>query len=144
MPPNKNQLTATPPWAATPASGDGDASVHTSANCVASQAPILLQTAKMFVKDANESDTSAALEVRAILDPGSQRSYVKTEVQSTLKLEKTRTESQVFKTFGADIGTHETCDVVDIGIKTRYGGLLKVSVVVVPHICNPITMQPNL
>ena len=90
--------------------------MHTSTNCVISQAPILLQTAKIVVMDADESDTSAALEVRVILDPGSQKSYVKTEIQRALKLEKTRTELLVIKTFGAEVGTHQTCDVVDIGI----------------------------
>ena len=44
---------------------------------------------------------------------------MKTEVQSALK---SRTESLVIKTFGAEVGNHQTCDVVDIGIKTRDEG----------------------
>ena len=65
---------------------------NTSTLCLSSQSPVLLQTAKVLVADANSSNPATTMEVRAVLDPGSQRSYVSTEVQSSLNLKKTRTD----------------------------------------------------
>ena len=84
--------------------------------CISSQTPVLLQTAKVLVMDAKSPNPATAMEVRAVLDPGSQRSYVSTEVRGSLRLKKTRTESLVIKTFGNETGTHRTCDVVNLGL----------------------------
>ena len=51
------------------------------ASIVSSQTLILLQTARMFVSDANNPDPAAIVEVRAILDPGIQHSYISGDVQ---------------------------------------------------------------
>ena len=92
--------------------------------------------------DAKSPNPATAMEVRAVLDPGNQRSYVSTEVRGSLRLKKTRTESLVIKTFGNETGTHRTCDVVNLGLRTLDGGMLQLSTVVVPHICNPMSIQP--
>ena len=63
-------------------------------------------------------------------------------MQGHIRLKKTRTESLVIKTFGNETGTHRTCDVVNLGLRTLDGGMLQLSTVVVPHICNPMSIQP--
>ena len=48
----------------------------------------------------------------------------------------------VIKTFGSDKGHHRACDIVELKLLTRDGGLLTLSAVVVPHICDPVQTQP--
>ena len=48
--------------------------------------------------DVKSPNPTTAMEVRAVLDPGSQRSYISTGVQGSLRLKKTHTESLVIKT----------------------------------------------
>ena len=38
--------------------------------------------------------------------------------------------------------TKRTCDVVELGVVTKNGEPLTVSAVVIPHICDPVRMQP--
>lgn len=114
----------------------------TSAMYVNSHTPILLQTAKVVVCDATHLEPTSSLEVRAILDPGSQRSYVTTHVREKLSLRRIRSESMIIKTFGSDKEDKRTCDVVELGILTKLGTPQRLTVVVVPHICDPVHAQP--
>ena len=82
------------------------------------------------------------MEVRAILDPGSQTSYVTTRLREKLSLRRMRSECMIIKTFGSDKEDRKTCDVVELGILTRSGTPQRLSVVVVPHICDPVHTQP--
>ena len=50
--------------------------------------PILLQTARAKVRNAEQRNHGPTVEVRAILDTGSQRSYVTTRVQRALRAGK--------------------------------------------------------
>ena len=109
---------------------------------VNSHTPILLQTAKAVVCDATRSGPAPTLEVRAILDLGSQRSYISARVRRALDLRKVRSESMIIKTFGSNQGERRTCDVVESKIMTRVGEPLTLSVVVVPHICDPVHTKP--
>ena len=108
-------------------------------NC---QTPILLQTARAIVCDASQEEPAPKLEVRAILDLGSQRSYVTTRVREALKLRKVRSESMIIKTFGSDKGDHRACDIVELKMLTKDYDSLTISTIVVPHICDPVQMQP--
>ena len=74
---------------------------------------------------------------RAILDLGSQRSYITAKVQEALNLRKVRSESMIIKTFRSDNGDHRACDIMELKMSTKNGGSLTISTVVVLHICDP-------
>ena len=46
------------------------------------------------------------------------------------------------KTSGSSEGHDATCEAVDLGLVTRDGEALKLTALVVPFICNPLTSQP--
>lgn len=112
----------------------------TQSLCVSSHTPILLQTAKAVVCDVFRGGPQ--LEVRALLDSGSQRSYVTTQVNEALNARKLRSERMVIKTFGAGQGTSVVYDFVELIVTTRDGEALTLPMVVVPHICDPVRTQP--
>ena len=114
----------------------------TSSMYVNSHTPVLLQTAKVTVRDAAQQGTTPTMEVRAILDTGSQRSYATTRVQEVLGAKKMYSEAMIIKTFGAERGERRVCDVIQLKIDTRSGNPLVLPMVVVPHICDPICVQP--
>ena len=76
----------------------------TSSMYVNSHTPVLLQTAKATVGDAAQQGTTPTMEVRVILDTGSQRSYATTRVQEVLGAEKMYSETMIINTFGAERG----------------------------------------
>ena len=80
-------------------------------------ATILLQTAKVVVKNGD----SLAREARAILDLGSQRSYVTASLRQTLKLKVIRSEALVIKGFGSERAVSSQCDIVEVRIAIRAG-----------------------
>ena len=114
----------------------------TSSMCVNCHTPILLQTAKAVVCDASQPEPAPALEVRAILDAGSQKSYVTIRVQETLHVKRSHSESMIIKTFGSGQGERRICDIVQLKIATNDGDPLILSAVAVPHICDPVRVQP--
>jgi hypothetical protein len=107
------------------------------AMCLSPHIPVLLQTAKMVIDDASRGPVTT-MEVRAILDTGSQRSYVKNDVREALNLKHLRSESLVIKAFGTDREDTRLCEVQI----TKDGESFILSVVVVPHICDPVRAQP--
>ena len=64
-----------------PPPGTPHVTTTTSSVCVNSHTPVLLQTAKATVCYATQPDVAPRVEVRALLDTGSQRSYVTTRLQ---------------------------------------------------------------
>ena len=125
-----------------PTSNTGSMNVATSASLhVNCRTPILSQTARAVVCDASLEEPAPRLEVRAIFDLGSQRSYVTTRVCEALSLRKVRSESMIIKMFGSDKGHLRACDIVQLKISTKNGGSLTVSTIVVPHICDPVQTQ---
>ena len=101
--------------------------------------PILLQTAKAIVCDASVEGTAPNLKVKAILDLGSQRSYVTARVREALKLRKLRSEFMIIKTFGSDKGDHRACDIVELRIMMKNGDSFTVPTI---DICDPVQTQP--
>ena len=120
--------------------GGDNSAVPTTTCYVGSQTPILLQTAKLRLVNPNgeNPETSA----RAILDSGSQRTYVTSNVRERLKLPAIATETIQIKTFGNSESYDKTCDVVNFGVRIRSGETLEIAALVVPLICNPLTSQP--
>ena len=110
---------------------------------VDSQTPILLQTAKLQLYNWNEPWNSASsVRARAILDSGSQRTYISSRLRDQLQLPIRRTESLKIKTFGSTESQDQQYEVVELGLKLKNGDNLKLVALVVPFICNPLTAQP--
>ena len=90
--------------------------------------------------NGENSETSA----RAILDSGSQRTYITSHVRERLKLPAIATETIQIKTltFGNSESYDKTCDVVSFGVRVKSGETLEIAALVVPLICSPLTSQP--
>ena len=106
---------------------------------VGSHTPILLQTAKVTVCGTSPGST---LEVRAILDPGSQRSYVMTQARELLQLKRVRSEIMSIRPFGSTTGDQQVRDVVKLKILMKNSDPLILAAVVVPHSCDAIHVPP--
>ena len=77
----------------------------------------------MVIDDASQGPV-LTMEIRAILDTGRQRSYVKSDVQDTINLKYLRSESLIIETFGID---REDPSVVELQITTQEGETLVLS-----------------
>ena len=73
---------------------------------------ILLQTA--FVVAKNPQDPSRKVNLRVILDSGSQRSYISEKARNTLDLASKKRENMVIKVFGSTEGKETSCDIVAV------------------------------
>lgn len=89
------------------------------------------------------SESEGYREVRAVLDSGSQRTYLAERVARELHLTARRTEKLRIKTFGETEGTDKTCQVVDLAIQTCSREALRMEALVVPFICDPLSHQPT-
>ncbi len=112
----------------------------TSSLYAGTRTPILLQTAQLQLFNPNSGRPRAV--ARAIMDSGSQRSYITCSLRNELNLPTLKTESLQIKTFGSKESYDSMCDVVQLGLDTRDHGTLKIKALVVPFICNPLTSQP--
>ena len=121
----------------------GGAYRPTNVAYVDSQTPILLQTARLQLYSlSNTTSPPTCVEARAVMDSGSQRTYVSSRLRASLQLPTKRTESLHIKTFGSTEGQDATCEAVDLGLITKDGEVLKMTALVVPSICNPLVSQP--
>lgn len=107
-----------------------------------SHTPILLQTAKVVVRDAARPQAGPQLEVRAILDSGSQRSYVTARVCDALEAKTSRSERMVIKTFGSAHENSSVYNIVEVMLTATDGEALILPMVVVLHICDPVRTPP--
>ena len=147
--PRKNETTTDPPAASlgpvTEGTSQASGDIHrpTNVTYVDSQTPILLQTARLQLYSPNgKMPPPICIVARAIMDSGSQRTYVTSRLRESLHLPTKRTESLHIKTFGSTEGHDAICEVVDLGLITKGGEKLKLTALVVPFICNPLTSQP--
>ena len=107
---------------------------------VSTRTPVLLQTARAIVY---RPDSPTFTEItRVILDGGSQRSYITGRLREALTLPTQSSESLVIKMFGSEGGRAQTCDVVNLGVRTRDGAHVDLKLLVVPLICEPLSGQP--
>ena len=106
---------------------------------VSTRTPVLLQTARAQVFQPDKP--SNTMDVRIILDSGSQRSYVENRVRETLELPTEQVETIVIKTF-ASKERIQVCDVIKLAIKTKDGTNLVLPFLAVPTICEPLSGQP--
>lgn len=101
---------------------------------------VLLQTARAFVY--NPYLPQSPLEVRVLLDGGSQRSYVTTRVKNALSLTSEGEQCMSIITFGSDKRDRKFCEVVRMGMRMKDGQSQELMLFAVPLICKPLSGQP--
>ena len=112
----------------------------TSTLLVNTRGPVLLQTARL--KLSNPENPERVIEVRAILDTGSQQSYVTDKVKNALSLRCHEKRMMSLMTFGASDKRAQTYDVVRIGVTTKDSQTQEMEFLCTPLICRPLTTQP--
>ena len=112
----------------------------TSAMYAGANPGVLLQTAKVQV--CNPDRLGSPVNVRVILDSGSQRSYITRRTSDTLSLDLSHKQKMLIKTFGAEKEEERDCEIVKVAMKTVDGAFLELSLFTVPLICEPLTHQP--
>ena len=114
---------------------------HPSASLlVGAKGAILLQTASVQVCDPERPERS--MNVRAILDTGSQQSYASQHVKDTLLLKPRRKHVLSMMTFGSNDLKTCACDVIRVDLTTRDGMGQELELFTVPLVCHPLTAQP--
>ena len=101
---------------------------------------VLLQTARTYAH--NPGNPWQSMEVRILLDSGSQRSYITEQAQRQLSLLPEREQRLSIATFGATREEPKTCPVVNVELKLKDNNTIRVSLFVVPKICQPLIGQP--
>ena len=101
---------------------------------------VLLQTAHTYVY--SPISTQSMVEVRVLMDGGSQRSYVTNSVKKALSLPTVKQQKMLIKIFGSEQEDEQVCDIVRIGIQTIDGNNLELPFFSVPLICEPLSHQP--
>eukprot|EP00112_Aurelia_sp_Birch-Aquarium-sp1_P014174 Seg3041.3 transcript_id=Seg3041.3/GoldUCD/mRNA.D3Y31 product="hypothetical protein" protein_id=Seg3041.3/GoldUCD/D3Y31 len=107
---------------------------------VGTKTSVLLQTAKGYISSATNPEKVAV--ARLILDSGSKHSYISENLRAALNLQTVGQETLTIKVFGEEIGTLQTCDVVQFCVRSPYNGLnVYVTAYVVPVLCAPLSDQ---
>ena len=111
--PNVNPVTPNPPAQDPPAQNPQSQTVTTSScNKIPNNQTVLLQTARAISISAY-----GTVPIRALLDNGSQLSYITTTLQSKLRLEPIRREKLHLNTFGSNTFATKACDVVRLSLQ---------------------------
>ena len=113
--------------------------VTTPALCNSSNTIVLLQTAT--TKVSNPLDPSRAQNVRIVLDCGSQKSYLAKRVSDNLQLPVNDRQKLSIAAFGSNKRSPKWLDIVQVSVHTKDGSNKEIELYVVPHICDPLTMQ---
>ena len=112
----------------------------TTALCTGEVKTVLLQTAR--VRIYNPSSPQSAVELRILLDSGSQRSYITERAQRLLQL---RAEGELrlsIAAFGSAREDPKVCAIVKVGMEMKGHPHLYPSLLVVPMICEPLIGHP--
>ena len=123
-----------PPFTATPTSNN---------LCTDGRVAVLLQTARASIY--NPAHPQRSIEVRVLLDSGSQRSYISERAMGQLALQPTGEQQLCIATFGSSREEPKVCQVVTIGMVGKdccHGTGMQLSLYVVPMICEPLVSQP--
>lgn len=106
---------------------------------VSANKTVLLQTALTTIYNPNQP--TATRRVRAVLDLGSQRSYISQRAAKSLHLQPEEVRKMAVFTFGSTEKTIKNCEFVQATLKTldREMGL---TLLTSPIICEPLTEQP--
>ena len=100
----------------------------------------MLQTAQAEAHKPDAPEISA--QVRVILDSGSQRSYITTELKDKLNIPTLKSEPLMIKTFNSQSESIQVCDVVQLCVSNKEGNLaVKLNAYCIPTICAPLANQ---
>lgn len=88
------------------------------------------------------NDPGHGMNIRLMLDGGSQRSYITHRVKQALGLQPERVEEVQIKTFGSDSTTLQTVEMTRVAISLKTGNPVHVLFSTVPFICEPLSCQP--
>ena len=93
-----------------------------------------------LLKTAIATITMADSEAEAniLFDEGSQRSFLTQDLADLLLLQSHTTENICLSSFGAKRPLNKRMEVASINMKTRTGGLIPISVLIVPTIATPL------
>ena len=100
---------------------------------------VFLQTAHAVLH--NPANPRVSLEVRLLLDSGSQKSYISDRARDLLRLDTIEEQSLSIATFGSFRGNTKVCPIVNVGMYLRGYPSMPVSLHVVPMICEPLVGQ---
>ena len=112
----------------------------TSCVCADPRKAVLLQTARAHL--SNPQNPHHSIEARILMDSGSQRSYISERVRAQLSLLPEGEQYLLIATFGKRHEEPRSCPIVRVGMKLKDGATLKMSLLVVPMICEPLVKQP--
>ena len=113
----------------------------TSSNlCSDNLRAVFLQTARAVIH--NPSNSHVSLEVRLLLDSGSQKSYISERARELLRLDAIGEQPLSIATFGSYRGSMKVCPIVNVGICLRGYPSMSLSLYVIPNICEPLVGQP--
>ena len=101
---------------------------------------MLLQTA--IVRVYNPEKPGCSIDIRAILDTGSQQSYASQCGKDALALKRCRRQTTSVMTFSSSDQAARACDVVRLWLVTEEGRGQELELFIVAFICQPLTMQP--
>ena len=101
---------------------------------------VMLQTAQAHIFNPHQPQLTS--EVRIILDSGSQRSYITSRVKDALSLLSEGKQQLSVITFGSTKGDPKSCEVVQVGMRTKDGSDQELTLFTVPLICEPLSAQP--
>lgn len=115
---------------------------NSSTSCchVSSDQAILLQVVKVTVFSPVEPNKRK--EISAVLDTGSQKSYVTEFTTSELGILRKGQRVMSIMTFGSEEGKSQQCDIVEIGLELKGNQSRKLSVLTTPLICEPMVSMP--
>ena len=112
----------------------------TNTLCFGQQKSVLLQTARGIVQ--NPQKPQSLVEIRLLLDSGSQKSYLTERAQQLLGLESSGEQLLSIATFGSRKEQTKVCPIVDVRMCLKGYPPILLSLYVVPTICEPLVSQP--
>ena len=101
---------------------------------------MFLQTARAVIQ--NPQDPHMSLEVRILLDSGSQKSYLTKRARESLHLDAAGEQSLSIATFGSCKGSAKVRPIVKVSICLRGYPPMTLLLYVVPTICEPLVGLP--
>ena len=110
----------------------------TATLCVAAKGTVLLQTAVTSIQNPEQPNLNKP--VRAVLDLGSQRSYITQKAATSLQLRSKGIQQMSIMTFGS-AATQTKCELVHVLMKTLCGEM-ELRLLTTPIICEPLNTCP--
>ena len=112
----------------------------TSMLCSTGMKSVMLQTAR--ARSYNPQVPERCIELRMLLDGGSQRSYMTERARRILNLDLEDEQQLSIAAFGSTRGAPQVCPIVKVGILLKGYPSMTMSLFIVSMICDPLISQP--